>query len=207
MENAENEIIGKLDEMINNGEIEDDLVLYLFKSRKITNNIISLPVLKYLIEKVPTVDINYIFTTCCKDNDVNKLSYLMDNYNININNKWAMLLAIQKNNIDIIKFLVMSGFNIELHKDDIFFEIVLRQNETVLKYFLEQGLVPDEKHILYSMRKPIIIQTYLDYGMDPQMIMRLFLKYLSVTQYSLLECLKILSTHGLNLNENVNNYD
>lgn len=206
MDIIEADIIEKLDEMINNNVSGEALEEYFLNTRSQTNNCLSLLVLKYLLERVPIINHDHIFSQCCRDDDTDKLLYLVNNYNININNKWALINAMNENRMNVISFLIDHGLNPELHKNNIFYHVgAYPDKKHILKYFLDLGLVPKELDVYYGVNNPVIFQTYIEYGIDPIIIFGSLLKDLK-NYNALYQNLIILRKHGYDLNEIVDNF-
>lgn len=207
--NSEQQIIQKFNEMLDLGATQKELQNYIIDFYGIIyydKKGLSLPTLQYLLQKIDAEEkyINHIFQACCCEDRVENLVSICNNYNININNQRAMGYAITYARLDVIKFLIDSGYDIISNKDKIFFDALHGYDEiSVLKYFFDLGLVPEEKHLKYRSTCPKITKIYLEAGIDPEKITELYLKHLSKDYVKFLEKFIILAEWGVDLNKQI----
>lgn len=117
---------------------------------------------------------NRIFSACVIGYDIDFLTYLLDTYDIDIDQE-TMTNCINNNRIDVLKLLTDYNYCFELYTDDIFLACCLcEQPKQMLTYFINLGLVLEEKHFEYGFRKvPFnkdIFEIFIENGVDPEKI-------------------------------------
>lgn len=133
---------------------------------------ISLPVLKYLLETTNEIDINDIFARSCQYCNIEILEYLLNNYNIRIDND-AMLYAINRETTLAIDLLIACGYDIYKNKKFIFKTICYYYpKKERVRYFLDMGLTLEESYLKYCLELPTIIEIFIEEAFNPTTILK-----------------------------------
>lgn len=235
----ENFIIDSINQLIqsdDNYQEEVDYFVDYFFSIIGYFEILSLSSFQFLLEKYHNFDIERVFIQTCKGSKIDKLAFLIDHYDINVNNTDAFIEAIQWKNIDVVQFLIdnsdinvnniqafivairtgdiniiqlliENGFNIHQDNDSILTNAILCSNyEKMVRYFLDSGLILKETHLLLCPSNLIMTKIFLEYGFDAEQLAQIYWKHICSAKDPVFEKLKILSRSGVNITESINNF-